>query len=647
MAGFLDVVRPVEQGPGWNWNPGQTFVTALNEAQKQKALLEKNQLDMELEQILMPYKSQKAALELDKLQAETEYLAGHTELQRAQTQQKREMLNGLNATRKSLLELQKRQIAPSAGSGESLLDEPDVPAGESGAAPSAQADPYLPKVGPLGNESELSSSQPTDSQLDQQVAAMPNSDNPVAVAPSPRDQSSDPNGFTSPDAPANPLVDSESEDKRVADIFASLPAPGAATADNASGVTPTDMAGMQKNSAAIDAAKKPEPALDRIAKGLPEPEKQPADSLTSFVKGYRSMRSEYGKLAASAANNPDALKEVKAQWKLKDLELRDQAQGLYGIPAVEGRGVFQSLVSASDPTLSEIQKLKDKTGSWEGAIKSAFKAPKSDKPEKPNEELNSLVYARKELASSLGDTPSPEAKANLDRLDEQIQNLQRGLTPEQAQQQDAIASRSYQLNQVSKWIAGSEPEKKEALLNLNSLIEKGEIPTISLTQGKDGKILYSKADQAALSKLSDGMPFAAVDSTGTRQILRKDSSSGFGFTRWGKLGSQPTTTDKTSPASSSVDPENPFKESLTKIQQDGVGMAQEKEDRELADIEARMKLVASAKDTPSLDNPAMWGTQLVRAVAPASETKNLSDTWEKLNARRKQLLAAKAARTQK
>lgn len=559
MAGFFDPVRPVEQGPGWNWNPGQTFVTAFQEAQKQKAVLEKNQLDMELEQILMPYKAQKAALELDKLQAETEYLAGHADLQRAQTQQKREMLNGLNATRKALLNLQNKQIAPSGGGGELLLDEPDVPVSDAEpTAPSAQADPYLPVPAASSSESSLSAAQPTEAELDRQIAAMPNSDKPTVAAVSPKDITSDPNGFTSPEDTSNPLIDNASESDRVASLFESLPAPGAATADNASGITPTDVAGMQKNNAAMDAAKKPEPALDKIAKSLPAPEK-PSDGLTSFVKDYRSLKSEYGKLAASAANNPAALQEVKNKWKERDLELRNQAQGLYGIPAVEGRGVFQSLVAASDPTLSEIQKLKDKTGSWERAIKTAFTAPKSEKPEKPNEELNSLVYARKELAASLGDTPSPEAKANLDRLDQQIEMAQRKITPEQAQQEKATASRSYQLGEISKWIGGAEPEKKAALLNLNSLIEKGEIPTISLKQNKDGKILYSKADQALLSKVEDGMPFAAVDSTGTRQILRKDSNSSFGFSRWGKLGDTASTTP-TAASSEKVAPsqDNPF-----------------------------------------------------------------------------------------
>lgn len=646
MAGFLDPVRPVEQGPGWNWNPGQTFVTAMNDAQRQKAALEKNALDMELEQILMPYKAQKAALDLDKLQAETEYLTGHTELQRAETAQKREMLNGLNATRKALLDLQNKQIIPGSSVGESLLDSADEPTDTPEKPVSANPDPYLPKVSP-SSASDLSQTKvaPTDSQLDAQVEAMPNSDRAIAYSETPRSElTSDPNNFVSQEPSGNPISSDESENKRIASLFESLPAPGASTANNSSQITPTDISGMEKNSAAIDAAKKPKTVLDQVAKSLPEPKNTSQSGLNAFVTGYRSVKSEFGKLAATQANNPAALREIKAQWQLKDLELRNQAQELYGIPAVEGKGVFQRLVSSSDPTLSEIQKLKDKTGSWESAIRSAFAPPKAEKTEKPNEELNSLIYARKELASSLGDDASPEAKSNLAILDEKIKNLQRGITPEQAAQENIKNSRSYQLGEVSKWIGGTEPEKKSALLNLNSLIEKGDIPTISLKQGKDGKILYSKADQALLSKVEDGMPFAAVDSTGTRQILRKDSSSNFGFSRWGKLGDKSATTTTSPGTAPSVSEGNPFKESLSKIQETAAANAVSKEDEELADIEGRLKMITQMAGAPTLDNPAAWGSQLVRAVSPKSETKNLSDTWEKLNARKQQLLALKASR---
>ena len=60
------------EGPGWEWNPGATFVTAFNNAQENQRLQQKRAEEAELAAILLPYQQQKAALELDKLQQEVE-----------------------------------------------------------------------------------------------------------------------------------------------------------------------------------------------------------------------------------------------------------------------------------------------------------------------------------------------------------------------------------------------------------------------------------------------------------------------------------------------------------------------------------------------------------------------------------------------
>ena len=60
------------EGPGWEWNPGATFVTAFNNAQENQRLQQKRAEEAELASILIPYKRQVAALELDKLQQEVE-----------------------------------------------------------------------------------------------------------------------------------------------------------------------------------------------------------------------------------------------------------------------------------------------------------------------------------------------------------------------------------------------------------------------------------------------------------------------------------------------------------------------------------------------------------------------------------------------
>jgi hypothetical protein len=58
--------------PPWNWNPGATFVEAYNDARRNKREQEKMALEMELAEILLPYKKATAALQLEKLQQDVE-----------------------------------------------------------------------------------------------------------------------------------------------------------------------------------------------------------------------------------------------------------------------------------------------------------------------------------------------------------------------------------------------------------------------------------------------------------------------------------------------------------------------------------------------------------------------------------------------
>lgn len=72
---FIDpnlVRMALPEGPGWEWNPGQTFVTAFNNAQENRRRNEEAAREAELAAILFPLKQQQAALELEKLQQEVE-----------------------------------------------------------------------------------------------------------------------------------------------------------------------------------------------------------------------------------------------------------------------------------------------------------------------------------------------------------------------------------------------------------------------------------------------------------------------------------------------------------------------------------------------------------------------------------------------
>ena len=61
-------------GPPWGWNPGQTFVTAFNEAQANKRANEKMAMEQELAAILLPAKKAEADYNMKKLSYDSQLL---------------------------------------------------------------------------------------------------------------------------------------------------------------------------------------------------------------------------------------------------------------------------------------------------------------------------------------------------------------------------------------------------------------------------------------------------------------------------------------------------------------------------------------------------------------------------------------------
>jgi hypothetical protein len=87
MASFIQPVRPIDTAPPWNWNPAETFQTAFTLAQENKRAQEKHAAEMELEQILLPYKQKQAALALDKMQFDVELQSTRIDREREFTKQ--------------------------------------------------------------------------------------------------------------------------------------------------------------------------------------------------------------------------------------------------------------------------------------------------------------------------------------------------------------------------------------------------------------------------------------------------------------------------------------------------------------------------------------------------------------------------------
>jgi len=74
---FIDpslVRMTLPEGPGWEWNPGATFVTAFNNAQENKRRNEEMEMEQELAAILLPAKAAEAEYNIKKLQFQSELL---------------------------------------------------------------------------------------------------------------------------------------------------------------------------------------------------------------------------------------------------------------------------------------------------------------------------------------------------------------------------------------------------------------------------------------------------------------------------------------------------------------------------------------------------------------------------------------------
>lgn len=74
---FIDpslVRMSLPEGPGWQWNPGQTFVTAFNDAQENRRAQEKAAQEAELASILLPAKRAEAEFNIKKLALDSQLI---------------------------------------------------------------------------------------------------------------------------------------------------------------------------------------------------------------------------------------------------------------------------------------------------------------------------------------------------------------------------------------------------------------------------------------------------------------------------------------------------------------------------------------------------------------------------------------------
>jgi hypothetical protein len=388
---------------------------------------------------------------------------------------------------------------------------------------------------------------------------MPNSD---AVA---QDMSSDPNGLIPPadtaTASYNPLSNLTDSVDAPRNIFDSLPDAGVAS--NSQVLTPTEASSIAANSEAIDKARAGEfmsgkpPAfapeaeetlkeskltLDRIAKELPDaPQSQPSakadasSGLNNLFQNYRKQQQGLLQIEAQATD-ADSVRRVRAQRLGRDAAFRAQAEQMYGIPGAKG-GAFDMMVQMDSAKLNALASQKTADNSWNDILIASRKAPKAAATdEKLEEKIGKLAEASSKLADN------PEAKK---RVDDNIallagqENLQiRGLTPQQAQQEEFRNNQGYMQNLIARQKQGGvdaygQPMTSKSVSPMQEIYARaneGMIPTFQVVPNKDGTMKFGGVGAQALTKMPQGTIFAVRDPKGTMSILSRDTNSASGFT---------------------------------------------------------------------------------------------------------------------
>jgi len=98
---FIDpslVEMALPKGPGWEWNPGATFVTAFNNAQENKRANEKMAMEQQLSEILFPAKKAQAEFTIKQLAYESGLLENSYKSRSAELEERYRLIKsgGLN-----------------------------------------------------------------------------------------------------------------------------------------------------------------------------------------------------------------------------------------------------------------------------------------------------------------------------------------------------------------------------------------------------------------------------------------------------------------------------------------------------------------------------------------------------------------------
>jgi hypothetical protein len=272
-----------------------------------------------------------------------------------------------------------------------------------------------------------------------------------------------------------------------------------------------------------------------FANSQPTAKADASSGLNNLFQNYRKQQQGLLQIEAQATD-ADSVRRVRAQRLGRDAAFRAQAEQMYGIPGAKG-GAFDMMVQMDSAKLNALASQKTADNSWNDILVASRKAPKAGATdEKLEEKIGKLTEASSNVADNA------ELKRQLEEntsLLAKRQNMElRGLTPQQAQQEEFLNNQGYiqkliALEKQGGVDAYGQPMTSKSVSPMQEIYARANermIPTFQVVPNKDGTMKFGGVGAQALTKMPQGTIFAVRDPKGTMSILSRDTNSASGFT---------------------------------------------------------------------------------------------------------------------
>ena len=440
------------EGPGWEWNPGATFVTAFNNAQELQNRKRKIELDNEITKLLMPYKMKQAALALDELQSDIKINTAALDLKREEIKYRNaatdRILNGGNTKPRAIFNPTTGRLEPVEGS-----DSLSNPLEES-----FSGDERLPALSPLGNvEPPLPGGEDADPNLDV---------DPNLVPPMRDDEDVPDLSFSR----KNPLLGSEFAGDIASGVAPSLPATAEEGFENPLAQIDEDAAdapvGSQYATGVTDVAggrfesslKSEEPTsgfdLGNYSQTLSEPASEPqTPEDDKLIQEIQAERQAYEQNIYEMRRQGYEVSPQDLQMGYERIERKSRAQLLPFVTKLgeAGQASMKTMLDGKEPFESAYSIAKRATKAAE---------PKTGPVTPNNPQLKAALDNKQKYISTLPEDPmmwSPEQKEAVAAFERPIQVL--NAVPKKSTLQEVISTRS-ELESMTSAIKQRRPYAK-------------------------------------------------------------------------------------------------------------------------------------------------------------------------------------------